>query len=154
MQKSIELTGLDKVLALSRGTGLHISSNLIHLDELPDGTWRMTFTWSLLPAPEVLKRITFAADGKVAEASLQCAGFPALPMHISNLVATAPKVKKTKKGATSSQAAEPEAQERALLMLHLDQLDDKTWRMLYSKELLPDISLLTSLTLLREAESV
>ena len=42
-RRDIELTGTDIVLELSKVTAVRTKQRMIHLDELPDGTWRMIY---------------------------------------------------------------------------------------------------------------
>lgn len=42
-KRTIELVGLDITLDLSKVTAVKTRQRMIHLDELPDGTWRMIY---------------------------------------------------------------------------------------------------------------
>jgi len=137
MKKAIELVGVGPVLSLSKGTGLHIRKKLIHLDELPDETWRMTFTGELLPAAEVLLGISFDIQGRAGMAKIEYEGHPPLEMRISRVAPIAP-------------PPMPEGGPRVPFMMHFDQGDDGTWKLLYSKALIPDISKLSRLQVVRE----
>jgi len=48
-KRSIELTGTDIVLELSKATAVKTQKNMIHLDELDDGTWRLIYNGNLIP---------------------------------------------------------------------------------------------------------
>ena len=41
--------GTDKVLELSKATAVRTPKRMIHLDELPDGTWRLIYNGDMLP---------------------------------------------------------------------------------------------------------
>ena len=42
-KRRIELVGTDIVLELSKATAVRTKQKMIHLDELPDGTWRLIY---------------------------------------------------------------------------------------------------------------
>jgi hypothetical protein len=48
-RRAIEIVGLNKVLELSKATAVKTTNNMIHLDELPDGTWRLIYNGNLIP---------------------------------------------------------------------------------------------------------
>jgi hypothetical protein len=48
-RRAIEIVGLNKVLELSKATAVKTTQNMIHLDELPDGTWRLIYNGNLIP---------------------------------------------------------------------------------------------------------
>ena len=49
MRRAIQLEGTDTVLELSKATAVKTDQNMIHLDELPDGTWRLIYNGNLIP---------------------------------------------------------------------------------------------------------
>lgn len=49
MRRAIKLVGLDKELELSKVTAVKTEKNMIHLDQLPDGTWRLIYNGFLIP---------------------------------------------------------------------------------------------------------
>jgi hypothetical protein len=49
VRRAIKLTGTDLVLELSKVTAVKTSQRMIHLDELPDGTWRLIFNGNMIP---------------------------------------------------------------------------------------------------------
>lgn len=49
MRRAIELVGLDRVLEISKATSVTTKNNMIHLDELPDGTWRLIYNGKMIP---------------------------------------------------------------------------------------------------------
>lgn len=49
MQRSIKLEGLDLTLVLSKATAVKTDKNMIHLDQLPDGTWRLIYNGNMIP---------------------------------------------------------------------------------------------------------
>lgn len=49
MRRAIKLTGTDLVLELSKVTAIKTDKKMIHLDELPDGTWRLIYNGNMIP---------------------------------------------------------------------------------------------------------
>ncbi len=49
VRRAIELVGTDIVLELSKATAVKTSNNMIHFDQLPDGTWRLIYNGNLIP---------------------------------------------------------------------------------------------------------
>lgn len=49
VRRAIELVGTGTVLELSKATSVKTNSNMIHLDELPDGTWRLIYNSKMIP---------------------------------------------------------------------------------------------------------
>jgi hypothetical protein len=49
VRRAIKLTGTDLVLELSKVTAIKTDKKMIHLDELPDGTWRLIFNGNMIP---------------------------------------------------------------------------------------------------------
>lgn len=49
MKRSIKLDGLEKELVLSKATAVRTDKQMIHLDQLPDGTWRLIYNANLIP---------------------------------------------------------------------------------------------------------
>lgn len=48
-RRAIELVGTDIILELSKVTAVRTKQRMIHLDELPDGTWRMIYNGEHIP---------------------------------------------------------------------------------------------------------
>ena len=49
IRRAIELTGTDITLELSKVTAVRTKQRMLHLDELPDGTWRMIYNGEHIP---------------------------------------------------------------------------------------------------------
>lgn len=49
MRRAIRLEGLDQVLELSKATAAKTSKNMIHFDQLEDGTWRLIYNANMIP---------------------------------------------------------------------------------------------------------
>ena len=49
MKRSILLEGTDVELELSKVTAVRTDKQMIHLDELNDGTWRLIYNSNLIP---------------------------------------------------------------------------------------------------------
>lgn len=48
-ERSIVLKGIEIELKLSIVTAVHVRPNLVHLDKLPDGTWRLIYNTYTIP---------------------------------------------------------------------------------------------------------
>lgn len=48
-RRAIQLQGTDITLELSKVTAVRTSQRMIHLDELPDGTWRLIYNGDHIP---------------------------------------------------------------------------------------------------------
>jgi len=57
-RRAIELTGTDIILELSKATAVKTNNNMIHLDELDDGTWRLIYNGNLIPDFSKIKALT------------------------------------------------------------------------------------------------
>jgi hypothetical protein len=49
VRRALELIGTDIVLELSKVTAVKTKQRMIHLDELPDGTWRLIYNGDHIP---------------------------------------------------------------------------------------------------------
>jgi hypothetical protein len=49
VRRAIKLAGLDTELELSKVTAVKTDKQMIHLDQLPDGTWRLIYNANLIP---------------------------------------------------------------------------------------------------------
>lgn len=49
MKRSINLEGLGTELVLSKAVAVKTEKNMIHLDQLPDGTWRLIYNETMIP---------------------------------------------------------------------------------------------------------
>ena len=49
VRRAIKINGADQVLELSRATAVRTDKMMIHLDQLPDGTWRLIYNSKLIP---------------------------------------------------------------------------------------------------------
>ena len=49
LRRAIEIEGLTKTLELSKVTAVRTSKEMIHLDQLDDGTWRLIYNENLIP---------------------------------------------------------------------------------------------------------
>ena len=48
-RRAIEIEGIDQTLELSKVTGVRTDKNMIHLDQLSDGTWRLIYNSKMIP---------------------------------------------------------------------------------------------------------
>lgn len=47
--RAILIEGIDEMLVLSKATAVKTKQNMIHLDQLPDGTWRLIYNGDMIP---------------------------------------------------------------------------------------------------------
>lgn len=47
--RAVEVEGTDHTLILSKATAVKTKNNMIHFDELPDGTWRLIYNGNMIP---------------------------------------------------------------------------------------------------------
>jgi len=48
-RRAIEIEGTEQILELSKVTGVRTDKNMIHLDQLSDGTWRLIYNSKMIP---------------------------------------------------------------------------------------------------------
>ena len=48
-RRAIEIVGTDIILDLSKVTAVRTKTNMLHLDQLADGTWRMIYNGEHIP---------------------------------------------------------------------------------------------------------
>jgi hypothetical protein len=61
-KRSIKLDGTDIVLELSKATAVRTDKNMIHLDELADGTWRLIYNGNMIPDFSMIKSLTIVRE--------------------------------------------------------------------------------------------
>ncbi|MCK5021327.1 MAG: hypothetical protein KAS32_30225 [Candidatus Peribacteraceae bacterium] len=49
MKRSILIKGIDKELVLNKAVSVRTDKEMIHLDKLDDGTWRLIYNENLIP---------------------------------------------------------------------------------------------------------
>ena len=49
IKRLIRIKGTGQELQVSKVTSVNVSINMIHLDQLLDGTWRLTYNENLIP---------------------------------------------------------------------------------------------------------
>lgn len=49
VKRSVDLVGTGIILELSKATAVKTKQNMIHFDELPDGTWRLIYNGDMIP---------------------------------------------------------------------------------------------------------
>ena len=49
VKRKVYIDGLDIELELSKATAVKTSNNMIHLDQLADGTWRLIYNGNMIP---------------------------------------------------------------------------------------------------------
>jgi len=48
-RRSVEIQGTDMVMELSKATAVRTGKNMIHFDQLKDGTWRLIYNPKMIP---------------------------------------------------------------------------------------------------------
>lgn len=64
-KRSIVLKGIEIELELSIVTAIHVRPNLMHLDKLPDGTWRMIYNTYNIPDLTKVTQLTMIKEEDV-----------------------------------------------------------------------------------------
>ena len=63
IKRSVRLDGLDLELPLSKATAVKTDKRMIHLDELPDGSWRLIYNGNMIPDFSKLVSMTIVREG-------------------------------------------------------------------------------------------
>jgi C4-type Zn-finger protein len=66
-KRAIHLEGLDQILILSKATAVKTDKNMIYLDELEDGTWRLIYNKNMIPDFTKLEALKIIRDDSVDE---------------------------------------------------------------------------------------
>jgi len=137
MRRAITLTGLDKTLELSMSTYVKVPAGMLHFDELDDGTWRLTRTPSVLEDFTPVRALVFenVTKGKLADAAVRLDGTEVV-LQLAKAIPMGP---------SKDPSASPTSKR-----IHFDRMADGKWTLLYSPELIPDISKLSEMTMIRE----
>lgn len=64
MKRSIKLEGIGTELTLSKVTAVKTESQMIHLDKLKDGTWRLIYNANLIQDITKLQSLTIVRDNE------------------------------------------------------------------------------------------
>lgn len=62
MRRAISLDGLDQILELSKATAVKTDKQMIHLDQLPNGTWRLIYNGNMIPDFTKLTALTIIRE--------------------------------------------------------------------------------------------
>jgi len=62
MKRAIKLEGTDTILELSKATAVVTDKQMIHLDQLKDGTWRLIYSSTLIPDFTKVKSFTMIRE--------------------------------------------------------------------------------------------
>ena len=62
-KRFIEIEGTGQRLEISKFTTLKVAKKMLHLDELPDGTWRLMITEDLIPDFTKVKSFKIIREG-------------------------------------------------------------------------------------------
>ena len=63
VRRAIEVTGTDHILILSKATAVKTKQNMIHLDQLQDGTWRLIYNGDMIPDFSVVEGLKIVREG-------------------------------------------------------------------------------------------
>lgn len=119
--RAIEISGLDVTLRLSKVTSIKVAGkSFIHFDELDDGTWRMTY--NSLHIRDTTKVQSFYFGGGKLQID----------------------------GVDGAEDISMVAIKTTARMIHLDQLKDGRWKLLYNKEQFPRMEKASGLAIIRE----
>jgi hypothetical protein len=118
--KAIELKGLQAVLELSKITSVRVSKRFIHLDELEDGSWRLTYNPNQIPDLELLQGITLEKGRCVLEGIEQQLDLKVVAINTT------------------------------MNLIHFDEGNNGKWKLLYNSERFPEFGKLTCLEVIRE----
>lgn len=75
MKREFELVGTGVILPISRGTLLDVTRRFLHMDELDDGTWRITVSKSLSETITAIEEIRIV-DATNPRSVLEFIGVP------------------------------------------------------------------------------
>jgi len=62
-KRSIVLEGIGTELILSKATAVKTDKQMIHLDQLPDGSWRLIYNANLIPDFTQLRSMNIVREG-------------------------------------------------------------------------------------------
>lgn len=62
MKRAIKIEGLGTELVLSKVTAINVDKKMIELTELPDGTWRLIYSTSVVPDWKDVKSLTMIRE--------------------------------------------------------------------------------------------
>jgi hypothetical protein len=149
MKRALKLDGTDIELVISKAVLVKVPRPFMYLWELDDGTWRLEYSSTFISTFAALKRFEFNKEEEPPEDSKK-------------------KVKKQYPASislvTKEEYAASEDEVKSLLLLnrvtgiaghrgsrfiHLESREDE-WYLLYWKSVIPDINLVTSITIVRE----
>lgn len=63
VRRAIKLKGSEEILELSKVTAVRTDKQMIHLDQLPDGTWRMIYNANLIPDITKIEAFEIVREG-------------------------------------------------------------------------------------------
>lgn len=62
MRRAIRIEGTGEELELSKATTVRTDKRMIHLDELPDGTWRLIWNADMIPDFTKIEALTIIRE--------------------------------------------------------------------------------------------
>lgn len=121
VRRAVELKGSDITLELSKVTSLKLDRRMIHLDELPDGTWRLTY--NAFQFPDLTK-------------------LQALKIEAGKLIAVGCDIE--------LEMLKPVAVKTDVKMIHMDQLPNGKWKLIYNAQHIPNFADVQEFHIIRE----
>ena len=62
MRRAIKIEGTEHELELSKVTSVKTDKRMIHLDELPNGTWRLIYNGNMIPDFSKVEALTILRE--------------------------------------------------------------------------------------------
>ncbi len=133
--RAIRIKGVAKDLVLSKCTVLkfkHTNKRLFHLDELPDGTWRLTYSVQLGDSQDLTAVVFNAPESGIGKNKV------AVPIEFTGWDIELPfnKINRIKRG---------------IGMIAMDEQNDGSWSLLFSEDM-PNFRNGFQLDIIREEE--
>lgn len=135
MKVKFTIDGTGQEFQISRYTVVDVRKDIFHLDELADGTWRLTVSKSMIdPKESIVRRLVIRGleNGK--------------PRHMRGLSAHPSWTKFAFEIKRINGIPSPNGR----CLQFESNIDNNTWRILYSNELIPDLSKFTGVTITKE----
>lgn len=127
MNRTLEIGGLGTIAKLSRVVAIPTDRNLIHFEHLPNGTWRILHTQSTFPNLSQVTEFKVIRDGD--QRYIELVG---LDTRLELISSTCVNVRHG--------------------YIHLDEITEGYWRLVYSSALIPDFTKVTSLIIHSEED--
>lgn len=127
MNRYMKVEGTEHTFEVVKLVPIHSEMVSIHFEELPNGKWRILYNAEFLPNFDEIE--AFQIKRTVETRSIVLKG---IDVELKLSIVTAVRVRPN--------------------LLHLDKLQDGTWRMTYNVNTIPDFTKVTSLTMVHEED--